>query len=122
MPLIVTVCPPRPLVPRPLVPLPSEVRFTSTVPLIDPAVPCAPLPSPTVMLVPFAPPAASTLIVPLLSLAEPVTLPKPASKPSLYPSLVAVFWMLRAEVPKALPTWILARLIGVVIELAAARR
>ena len=74
------------------------------------------------MLVLSAPPAASRLIEPPLVLAAPVRLPKAASRPSLYPSLVAVLLMLRADVPNVSPMWTLPRLIGVVIELAAARR
>ena len=48
--------------------------------------------------------------------------PKLALSFSLNPSLAAVFWMVNACVPKLPPTWILPRLIGVVIVFAEARR
>jgi hypothetical protein len=72
------------------------------------------------MLVLFVPPTASTLIDPPLSLAQPVGVPKAASSPSLYASATAVLLILTDVVPNVPPTWMLPRLTGVVIVLAAA--
>ncbi len=121
LPVTVTVCAVRAVMPRPLVPVPSEVRLTGTVPVNVPGLLWTPLPRPTISDVLLVLPAArGVVIVPPLVVALPVAVPKLASKPSDTPA-VAVLAIVKAEVPNVPPVWMLVRVtVGLVVLLILA--